>query len=67
MTFVLSDSVPERASKGSSSMAAGGAPRSCVSPSPQLLSGGGAAVCVYYQGRKVVDLWGGVRDDAGRA
>lgn len=30
-------------------------------------SGGGAAVCVYYEGRKVVDLWGGVRDDAGRA
>ncbi len=29
-------------------------------------SGGGAAVCVYYRGRKVVDLWGGVRDAAGR-
>ena len=25
-------------------------------------TGGGAAVCVYYEGRKVVDLWGGVRD-----
>ncbi len=30
-------------------------------------SGGGAAVCVYYQGRKVVDLWGGVRDEVGRS
>ncbi|MCP4905831.1 MAG: beta-lactamase family protein [bacterium] len=30
-------------------------------------SGGGAAVCVYYEGRKVVDLWGGVRDEAGRS
>ncbi|MCR9094802.1 MAG: beta-lactamase family protein [bacterium] len=29
-------------------------------------SGGGAAVCVYYEGRKVVDLWGGVRDEHGR-
>jgi CubicO group peptidase (beta-lactamase class C family) len=29
-------------------------------------SGGGAAVCVYYRGRKVVDLWGGVRDEVGR-
>lgn len=29
-------------------------------------SGGGAAVCVYYEGRKVVDLWGGVRDRTGR-
>lgn len=29
-------------------------------------SGGGAAVCVYYEGRKVVDLWGGVRDRAGQ-
>jgi CubicO group peptidase (beta-lactamase class C family) len=29
-------------------------------------SGGGAAVCVYYQGHKVVDLWGGVRDEVGR-
>jgi CubicO group peptidase (beta-lactamase class C family) len=27
---------------------------------------GGAAVCVYYRGRCVVDLWGGSRDDAGR-
>lgn len=26
---------------------------------------GGGAVCVYHQGRKVVDLWGGVRDDDG--
>jgi CubicO group peptidase (beta-lactamase class C family) len=26
---------------------------------------GGAAICVYYQGEKVVDLWGGVRDDHG--
>lgn len=30
-------------------------------------SGGGAAVCVYFKGRKVVDLWGGVRDDVGRS
>ena len=29
-------------------------------------SGGGAGVCVYYEGKKVVDLWGGVRDEAGR-
>lgn len=29
-------------------------------------SGGGAGVCVYYEGRKVVDLWGGVRDEIGR-
>lgn len=29
-------------------------------------SGGGAAVCVYYEGKKVIDLWGGVRDAAGR-
>ena len=29
-------------------------------------SGGGASVCVYYRGRKVVDLWGGVRDEVGR-
>lgn len=29
-------------------------------------SGGGAAVCVYYRGQKVVDLWGGVRDERGR-
>jgi CubicO group peptidase (beta-lactamase class C family) len=27
---------------------------------------GGAAVCVYYRGRCVVDLWGGFRDRAGR-
>ena len=26
---------------------------------------GGAAVCVYHRGEKVVDLWGGVRDAAG--
>ena len=26
-------------------------------------SGGGAAVCVYREGQKVVDLWGGVRDE----
>ncbi|MFK7894969.1 MAG: serine hydrolase domain-containing protein [Myxococcota bacterium] len=29
-------------------------------------SGGGAAVSVYFEGRKVVDLWGGVRDQVGR-
>jgi len=29
-------------------------------------SGGGAAVCVYFEGRKVVDLWGGVRDSGGK-
>jgi CubicO group peptidase (beta-lactamase class C family) len=27
---------------------------------------GGAALCVYRRGRKVVDLWGGVRDQSGR-
>jgi CubicO group peptidase (beta-lactamase class C family) len=27
---------------------------------------GGGAVCVYHQGRPVVDLWGGVRDADGR-
>ena len=26
-------------------------------------SGGGAAVCVYHNGNKVVDLWAGVRDE----
>jgi CubicO group peptidase (beta-lactamase class C family) len=26
---------------------------------------GGAAVCVYHRGKCVVDLWGGVRDEAG--
>jgi hypothetical protein len=26
---------------------------------------GGAAVCVYHRGEKVVDIWGGVRDAAG--
>ncbi len=29
--------------------------------------GGGAAVCAYYGGEKVVDLWGGVRDETGAA
>jgi CubicO group peptidase (beta-lactamase class C family) len=29
-------------------------------------SGGGAAVCVYHRGRKVVDLWAGERDGAGQ-
>ena len=29
-------------------------------------TGGGAAVCVYYKGRKVVDVWGGARDEGGR-
>jgi CubicO group peptidase (beta-lactamase class C family) len=28
-------------------------------------SSGGAALCVYYQGKPVVDLWGGTRDEAG--
>lgn len=26
---------------------------------------GGAAVCVYHKGEKVVDIWGGTKDDAG--
>jgi len=26
---------------------------------------GGAAICVYHKGEKVVDAWGGTRDDAG--
>jgi CubicO group peptidase (beta-lactamase class C family) len=26
---------------------------------------GGAAVCVYYRGKKVVDIWGGVKDATG--
>lgn len=26
---------------------------------------GGAALCIYHRGRKVVDLWGGSTDDAG--
>ena len=26
---------------------------------------GGAAVCVYHRGEKVVDIWGGTMDDAG--
>ena len=29
-------------------------------------SGRGAAVCVYHRGRKVLDLWAGVRDEDGR-
>jgi CubicO group peptidase (beta-lactamase class C family) len=32
----------------------------------QVRGGGGAAVCIYHRGRKVVDLWGGVRDREGR-
>jgi CubicO group peptidase (beta-lactamase class C family) len=28
-------------------------------------TGGGAAVCVYREGEKVVDLWGGVKDEDG--
>lgn len=31
----------------------------------QVLGGGGAAVCVYHEGRKVVDVWAGDRDDRG--
>lgn len=27
---------------------------------------GGAAVCIYHRGECVADLWGGIRDDAGR-
>src|SRR6202008_3006580 len=27
---------------------------------------GGAALCVYHRGEKVVDCWGGTRDVAGR-
>jgi CubicO group peptidase (beta-lactamase class C family) len=27
---------------------------------------GGAALCIYHQGEKVVDCWGGTRDEAGR-
>jgi CubicO group peptidase (beta-lactamase class C family) len=26
---------------------------------------GGAAICVYHRGKKVVDIWGGVKDTAG--
>ncbi len=33
--------------------------------SKQLRRGGGAAVCVYHRGEKVVDIWGGVRNAAG--
>jgi len=29
--------------------------------------GGGAAVCVYHRGEKVVDIWGGQRNDSGDA
>jgi CubicO group peptidase (beta-lactamase class C family) len=29
-------------------------------------SPGGAAICVHHRGERVVDLWGGVRDDQGR-
>jgi CubicO group peptidase (beta-lactamase class C family) len=29
-------------------------------------TGGGAAVCVYREGQKVVDIWGGVRDEEER-
>ncbi len=29
-------------------------------------SGGGASVCVYHEGQKVVDVWGGVRDEDDR-
>ena len=32
----------------------------------QVAGGGGAGVCVYYRGRKVVDLWAGERDERGR-
>lgn len=28
-------------------------------------SAGGASVCIYHQGEKVVDIWGGTRDRAG--
>jgi CubicO group peptidase (beta-lactamase class C family) len=28
-------------------------------------TGGGAAVCVYHRGRKVVDMWGGYKDEGG--
>ena len=28
-------------------------------------SAGGAAICVYHQGKKVVDIWGGTRNWAG--
>lgn len=31
-----------------------------------LQRGGGAAVCVYHRGRKVLDVWGGRRDADGR-
>lgn len=31
----------------------------------QLARGGGGAVTVYHRGRPVVDVWGGVRDEAG--
>jgi CubicO group peptidase (beta-lactamase class C family) len=28
-------------------------------------AGGGSALCVYYQGKPVIDVWGGVRDERG--
>src|SRR5262245_29077499 len=31
----------------------------------QLKGGGGAAVCVYHRGEKVVDIWGGTKDASG--
>jgi CubicO group peptidase (beta-lactamase class C family) len=32
----------------------------------QVISrGGGAAICVYHRGEKVVDVWGGMRDEEG--
>ncbi len=33
----------------------------------QVRRGGGAAVCIYHRGRKVVDLWAGERDAGGHA
>jgi len=33
---------------------------------PKRRGQGGAAVCVYHKGEKVVDVWGGTRDTAGR-
>lgn len=32
---------------------------------PIIARGGGAGICVYHHGRKVVDVWGGSRDAAG--
>jgi CubicO group peptidase (beta-lactamase class C family) len=34
---------------------------------PRSGRGGGAAVCVYHRGEKVVDCWGGSRDEDGSA